>query len=411
MPALPGRWVTKNHKKTLMQHHILINICAIFGVATAVIIICRFLKIRYIIGYLITGILLSPNTSAYFANMEEVEVYAEIGIILLLFTIGLEFSFTNLKKIQKYVLGGGSAQVLFTIALTAGLIWLVMRPSWQESVFWGFLYALSSTAIVIKTLQDSNKIATPHGKFILAVLLFQDVMIVPLMLFTPLIAGEGGDSLTALGWLLGKLVLMGGIAYLLTRYVIPYFLKTVMKVQSQEVFLIATVFIVTGIALLTEQLGLSLALGAFVAGLIIAETDYNHMAITCFLPFRYVFMSFFFISMGMLLNYQVFLTDLGWIVFWTLFAFFVKAAAGIIAVKVMGLEWKTAFAVGFSIAQIGEFSFVLAQSGLSHGLISNNNYQIFLAVSILLMSFTPFVVTNAEAIYPAFRKLIHRHHG
>src|SRR3989337_2827791 len=111
-----------------MQHHILINICAIFGVATAVIIICRFLKIRYIIGYLITGVLLSPNTSSYFANMKEVEVYAEIGIILLLFTIGLEFSFTNLKKIQNYALGAGSAQVFFTIVLTAVIIWLVMRP-------------------------------------------------------------------------------------------------------------------------------------------------------------------------------------------------------------------------------------------------------------------------------------------
>ncbi|WP_192348587.1 cation:proton antiporter [Algoriphagus sp. Y33] len=388
-----------------MQHHILINICAIFGIATAVIIICRVLKIRYIIGYLITGVLLSPNTSGYFADMEEVEVYAEIGIILLLFTIGLEFSFTNLRKIQKYVLGGGSAQVFFTIIITSVLIWLVMRPSWEESVFWGFLYALSSTAIVIKTLQDSNKIATPHGKFILAVLLFQDIMIVPLMLFTPIIAGEGGDLWEALAWLLGKLMLMGGIAYLLTRFIIPYFLKTVMKVQSQEVFLIATVFIVTSIALLTEQLGLSLALGAFIAGLIIAETDYNHMAITCFLPFRYVFMSFFFISMGMLLNYEVFMTDFGWIVFWILFAFVVKAAAGILAVKVLGLQWQTAFAVGFSIAQIGEFSFVLAQSGLKYELISANNYQIFLAVSIILMSLTPFIVTNAERIYPMFKKI------
>ncbi|WPR77288.1 cation:proton antiporter [Algoriphagus sp. NG3] len=391
-----------------MQHHILINICAIFGVATAVIIICRFLKIRYIIGYLITGVLLSPNTSDFFANMEEVEVYAEIGIILLLFTIGLEFSFTNLKKIQKYVLGGGSAQVFFTIIITAGLIWLVMRPSWEESVFWGFLYALSSTAIVIKTLQDSNKIATPHGKFILAVLLFQDIMIVPLMLFTPIIAGEGGDLWVALGLLFGKLVLMGGIAYVLTKFVIPYFLKTVMKIHSQEVFLIATVFIVTAIALLTEQLGLSLALGAFIAGLIIAETDYNHMAISCFLPFRYVFMSFFFISMGMLLNYEIFMTDLGWIVFWILFAFAVKALAGILAVKALGLEWKTAFAVGFSIAQIGEFSFVLAQSGLKYELISANNYQIFLAVSIVLMSLTPFIVSNAERIYPMFKKLTTR---
>ena len=389
-----------------MQHHILINICAIFGVATAVIIICRLLNIRYIIGYLITGVLLSPNTSTYFARMDEVDVYAEIGIILLLFTIGLEFSFTNLKKIQRYVLGGGSAQVFFTIVLTAVILWLLMRPSWEESIFWGFLYALSSTAIVIKTLQDANKIATPHGKFILAVLLFQDIMIVPLMLFTPILAGVGGNLLPALGWLLGKLILMGGIAYVLTRFVIPYLLKTVMKVQSQEVFLIATIFIVTGIALLTEQLGLSLALGAFIAGLIIAETDYSHMAISCFLPFRYVFMSFFFISMGMLLNYEIFMTDFGWIVFWTLFAFALKAAAGILAVKVMGLEWKTAFTVGFSIAQIGEFSFVLAQSGLQYELISANNYQIFLAVSIILMSVTPFVVSNAEKIHPLFEKLI-----
>ncbi|MFS4418587.1 cation:proton antiporter [Maribacter sp. 2307ULW6-5] len=388
-----------------MQHHILVNICAIFGVATAVVIICKFLKIRYIIGYLITGVLLSPNTSSYFADMEEVDVYAEIGIILLLFTVGLEFSFTNLQKIKIYVLGGGSAQVLFTIALTAVLIWLMMRPSWQESVFWGFLYALSSTAIVIKTLQDDNKIATPHGKFILAVLLFQDIIIVPLMLLTPILAGAGEDPLMALVWLLGKLVLMGGIAYLLARFIIPYFLKTVMQIQSQEVFLIATVFIVTGIALLTEELGLSLALGAFIAGLIIAETDYNHMAISCFLPFRYVFMSFFFISMGMLLNYEIFLTDFGWIMFWTSFAFAVKAAAGILAVRVMKLEWKTALAVGFSLAQIGEFSFVLAQSGLEYELISANNYQIFLAVSIILMSVTPFVVSNAEKIQPIFLKL------
>lgn len=389
-----------------MQHNILIDICAIFGVATAIIIVCNFLKIRYIIGYLITGVLLSPNTSSYFANMNEVDVYAEIGVILLLFTIGLEFSFDKLRKIQKYVLGGGMAQLVITIIITSGLIWLTRRSSWEGSIFWGFLYSLSSTAIVIKTLQDSNKIVTPHGKFILAVLLFQDIMIVPLMLFTPILAGVGGDLLTAFGLLLGKLVLMGFIAYLLARFVIPFFLKSVMKVQSQEVFLIALVFIVTGIALVTERLGLSLALGAFIAGLIIAETDYDRMAISCFLPFRYVFMSFFFISMGMLLNYEIFLTDFGWIVFWIFFVFVVKSVSGILAVKIFGLEWKTALAVGFSIAQIGEFSFVLAQSGLKYQLISDNNYQIFLAVSIILMSVTPFIVTNAEKIHPFFKKLV-----
>jgi len=390
-----------------MQHHILLNLFAIFGVSTLVIVICKFLKIRYIIGYLITGILLSPHTSPYFADMEEVEVYAEIGIILLLFTVGLEFSFSNLKRIKNYVLGGGAAQVFLTIFLTAGLIWLIMRPSIQESIFWGFIYALSSTAIVVKVLQDENKIATSHGKFILAVLLFQDIMIVPLMLMTPIIAGQGDDSpLVAIGMLLAKLALMGGIAFLLARYIITWFLKTVMRVQSQEVFLIALVFLVTGIALLTEELGLSLALGAFIAGLIIAETEYRQMAISCFLPFRYVFMSFFFISMGMLLDFSIFTTQFPWIAFWFFFALLVKAAAGILAVRIMKLEWKTALAVGFSLAQIGEFSFVLAQSGLQYELISELNYQIFLAVSILLMSVTPFIVSKAEHIQPGLMRLL-----
>ncbi len=387
-----------------MHNTILINLCAIFGVATLVIIVARFLKIRYIVGYLITGILLSPNTSHYFADMSEVEVYAEIGIILLLFTVGLEFSFSNLKKIKNYVLIGGSAQVFFSIILTAGLIWLIVQPSFEESFFWGFLYALSSTAIVVKTLQDKNKINTPHGKFILAILLFQDIMIVPLMLFTPILAGVGGNPLVELSWLVVKLILMGGISYALAQYVIPFLLKSVMKVQSQEVFLIATMFIVTGIALVTEILGLSLALGAFIAGLIIAETDYNRMAITCFLPFRYVFMSFFFIAMGMLLDYKIFTTDLAWIAFWFVFTLLVKAAAGILAARTLKMPWQTSMAVGFSIAQIGEFSFVLAQSGLEYELISKNNYQIFLAVSILLMSITPFIVSNSEKIQPLFLK-------
>lgn len=382
-----------------MQHHILINICAIFGVATAVIIICKLLKINYIIGYLITGVLLSPSSSNLFADMEEVEVYAEIGIILLLFTVGLEFSFSNLKRIKNYVLIGGASQVFFTILLTSALVWVLMRPSLSESIFWGFLYALSSTAIVVKILQDKNQINTPHGKFILAILLFQDIMIVPLMLFTPILAGVGGNPYEEIFWLLGKLIVLAGVSYLLAKYVIPFFLKTVMKVKSQEVFLIATVFIVTGVALLTEEMGLSLALGAFIAGLIIAETEYHRMAISCVLPFRYVFMSFFFISMGMLLDYQIFLKEAIWIAFWFFFALMVKAIAGILAVKVMKLEWKTAVTVGFSIAQIGEFSFVLAQSGLQYNLISQDNYQIFLAVSILLMSVTPFIVNNAGKIY------------
>ncbi len=388
-----------------MDLHILLNIFIIFGIAILIIMICNFLKSPYIIGYLITGIILSPNTTGLLKDTHTVEMYAEIGVILLLFTVGLEFSFSNLKKIKRYVLMGGPVQVLATIFITATLIWLITRPGVEESFFWGFLYALSSTAIVIKTLQDHNKINTSHGKFILAVLLFQDIIIVPLMLLTPILAGEGGSPVYDLLILLGKLILMGAFSYLLARFVIPRFLHQVRKIQSQEVFLIATIFIVVGVALLTSSLGLSLALGAFIAGLIIAETDYNRLAISCFLPFRYVFISFFFISMGMLLDYKVFITHFHLILFWFFFTMIVKAVAGIIAAKTLKLSWKTAIAAGFSIAQIGEFSFVLAQSGLKYQLISDINYQIFLAVSILLMSVTPFIVINAEKIQPGFTRL------
>ncbi len=381
-----------------MEHHILLNICAIFGIATAVILICNWLKIRYVIGYLITGVLLSPNTTSYFADMEEVEVYAEIGIILLLFTVGLEFSFSNLKKIKKYVLLGGGAQVLFTIILTAALVWLVKQPSLGESLTWGFLYALSSTAIVIKTMQDKNLLATQHGKFVLAVLLFQDIMIVPLILLIPILGGAGGSLGMELGMLAGKLVLMGGVAYLLARFVVPFLLNLVSRVKSQEVFLIAVIFIVTAIALLTEAMGLSLALGAFIAGLIIAETDYHRVAISCFLPFRYVFMSFFFIAMGMLLDYRIFLEEPLWIAFWLVFAFVVKLISGTLSARTVGLGMVGSLAGGISIAQIGEFSFVLAQEGLQYNLISELNYQLFLAVSILLMSASPFLVSDATKI-------------
>ncbi|MEM1138194.1 MAG: cation:proton antiporter [Bacteroidota bacterium] len=387
-----------------MDLHILLNICILFGVTIFVIILCNFFKIPHLIGYLLTGILLSPNSTTILSDAHEVEAYAEIGVILLLFTVGLEFSFSNLKKIQKYVLVGGALQVIFTICLTAVLMYAMGR-SIEESVFWGFVIALSSTAIVIKTLQDKVKLNTQYGKVVLAVLLFQDIIIVPLMLFTPILAGEGGSPILAIGILVAKLAGIGILAWLLARWIIPKFLYQIMKIQSQEVFLITTIFIVTGIALLTSWLGLSLALGAFIAGLIIAETDYNRLAISCFLPFRYVFISFFFISMGMLLDYQVFLAEYMQIFSWFVFIIIVKITAGILATKALKLPMKTAVSVGLAIAQIGEFSFVISKSGLEYGLISETNYQIFLSVSILTMALTPFILTNLEQIIHTIFKM------
>lgn len=380
-----------------MDLHILFNIFILFGLTLLVIIVCNFFKIPHLVGYLIAGIILSPNTSSLLSDAHEVETYAEIGVILLLFTVGMEFSFGNLRKIQRYVLLGGLMQVALTILITAGLISLMGRGV-QESVFWGFVTALSSTAIVIKILQDKVKINTPHGKVVLAILLFQDIVIVPLMLFTPILAGEGDNPFMDIAMLILKLGATGLIAWVLAKFIIPKLLYQVMKIQSQEVFLITSIVIVVGVALLTSWMGLSLALGAFIAGLIIAETDYNRLAISCFLPFRYVFISFFFISMGMLLDYMVFIDQFGSIMFWLVFILVVKITAGFLAGYTLKVGVKVSLMVGLALAQIGEFSFLLARYGLDYKLISEVNYQIFLAVSIITMAIAPFLLNNLEDV-------------
>ncbi|MBP2831228.1 cation:proton antiporter [Aquimarina sp. U1-2] len=386
-----------------MEIHILLNIFILFGVTTVIIVFCNFLKIPHLIGYLATGILLSPNTSEIMNSAHEVETYAEIGVILLLFTVGLEFSFGNLKKIKKFVLLGGTLQVLLTISITAVLTYCIGRTI-EESIFWGFVTALSSTAIVVKILQDQSKLETQTGKVILAMLLFQDIVIVPFMLFTPILAGEGRSPVLEMGLLLLELGAIALLAWILAKYVIPKFLSLVMRKPSQEVFLVASIFIVTGIALFTSWLGLSLALGAFIAGLIIAETEYSRLAVSSFMPFRYVFIGFFFIAMGMLLDYHTFLEQFPRILFWFSFIVIVKIIAGTLAARFLKMPLKVSFAVGLSLAQIGEFSFVISKTGQEYGLITETNYQIFLAVSILTMSLAPFILNNLEIISQSFTR-------
>lgn len=345
-------------------------------------------------GYLLTGIILSPNSTNILRQTDEVETFAEIGVILLLFTIGLEFSFSNLNKIKRYITIGGGLQVILTIALTTILI-AIMGRSFPESVFWGFVVALSSSAIVIKMMQDKNEITTSYGKVSLAILLFQDIVVVPLMLFTPILAGNNeGNFFLEIAYLIGKIALLVVISFLLAKYIIPKFFYQVMRIRNQEVFLIATIFFVIVITLFTYHIGLSLALGAFVAGLIISETDYNRMAISCILPFRYVFISFFFISMGMLLDYQLFMTQYLLVGFWFIFILIVKILVTTYSARILKLSKRDALCVGLSLAQVGEFSFILALTGLNNGLISDINYQIFLSVSILTMALTPFLLDN-----------------
>ncbi len=376
---------------------LLSDIVVIFGLAMLVILLFMRLKLPTIIGYLFTGAIAGPYGLQLVTASTAVDVLSEIGVILLLFVIGMEFSLKNLLAIKKAVFIGGSLQVVLTILVTT-IISYFFGFNWNIAVFFGFLFALSSTAIVLKLLQEAGEVNTISGRTTLAILIFQDVIIVPLMLFTPMLAGETDNIALSLLYL----ALKGGLVILLTivfaKYIIPVLLYRVVKTRNQELFLLSVIVICFAVAFVTSLLGLSLGLGAFLAGLIISESDYSHHATGKILPFREVFLSFFFVSVGMLFDVTFLINHLVIIIGLTLLTFIVKFSIITFAVRSIQSSLKDAFVVGFSIFQVGEFSLLLAKEGLRYDLLDNNTYQYFLAISILTMAVTPFVIKKRESL-------------
>lgn len=388
-----------------MNHYLLANveipllsdIVVIFGLATLVILLFMRLKIPTIIGFLFTGAIAGPYGLSLVNASTAVEVLSEIGVILLLFVIGMEFSLKSLLSIKKAVFIGGSLQVGLTIGITT-LLTYSFGFDWNVAVFFGFLFALSSTAIVLKLLQEYGQVNTIPGRTTLAILIFQDVVIVPLMLFTPMLAGESDNVLLSLLYL----ALKGALVILLTivtaKYIIPQLLYRVTKTRSEELFLLSIILICFAVAYVTSLLGLSLGLGAFLAGLIISESDYSHHATGKILPFREIFLSFFFVSVGMLFDITFLYEHLFIILGLTALTFVVKFVVVAISVRAIGQGFKKAFMVAFSIFQVGEFSLLLAKEGLKYNLLDPSTYQYFLAISILTMTITPFVLKKRETI-------------
>ncbi len=363
---------------------------------------CHKIKIPPIVGFLITGAIFGPSALGLVQNAESVVILSEIGIVFLLFSIGMELSVSELIRLRKPVLLGGSIQVVLTIFLFAVLaLWYWPEQGLNNAIFVGFLIALSSTAIVLKILQQKAQIDTPSGKITLSILIYQDLVIIPMMLAIPLLAGANTPDfsmdlvITAVGYLAMVIIM-----FTLTRYAVPWLLKKVINTNSREMFLIATIGVCLGTAYFTEQLGLSISLGAFMAGLIVAESEYSHSALEGILPFRDVFTSIFFISVGMLLNMQFFFDNILLILAITLLIIGFKALIAGGDAIIMGYPIRPAVIVGLSLCQVGEFSLVLAKVGLDSKLLSVDNYQLFLAASILTMTATPFLMNLA----PRFAK-------
>jgi K+:H+ antiporter len=377
-----------------MEIPLLNDIVIIFGLAITVLFICHRLRVPAVVGYLLTGIFVGPYGFGLVKAVHEVEILAEIGIVLLLFTIGIEFSLKKLLQIRKSVLMGGSFQVLLTFWVT---LFIARRfgQAFSEAVFIGFLVALSSTAIVLKLIQERAEVDSPHGRTILGILIFQDIIIVPMILLTPLLAGATGNLGESVLILLAKGIGIILLVVVGTKWIVPQVLYQITRTRNQEIFLLSVVVICLGVAWLTSKAGLSLALGAFLAGLIISESEYSHQALGNILPFRDVFTSFFFVSIGMLLDVGFLFQQPGTIALIALGILILKSIIACFAAVLLGLPFRSSILVGLALSQVGEFSFILSRTGIEHGLLAGNIYQIFLAFSILSMAATPFIIKLA----------------
>lgn len=378
-----------------MEIPILKEVVIILGLSVIIILGFQKLKVPAIIGFLLTGILAGPYGLSLVQAREEVEMLSEIGVIFLLFVIGIEFSLKSLVAIKRTVFLGGLMQVGGTIGITA-LAAFALDMDWTEAVFIGFLFSLSSTAIVLKMLQERGEITAPHGRIAVAILIFQDLIVVPMMLITPLMTGESDNVLMELGIMVAKVVLVLALVILLARYVVPRILDMVVRTRSRELFILTVVVLCFATAWLTSTADLSLALGAFFAGLVISESEYSHQATANILPFREIFISFFFVSVGMLLDIGFFFEHIGLISVLAILATILKFTIVVITALTLKYPARTSIISGFYLFQVGEFAFLLSLVGVQHEILSDTSYQYFLAVSIITMGATPFMIKGAS---------------
>ncbi len=381
----------------MSEVHILRDVLIIFSISILIVFVFQKLRLPAVAGFLIAGTLVGPHGLNLISDRNQVETLAEIGVVLLLFTIGMETSLSRLRASSRLLWVGGSLQILSMLSVVVFGGWLLHR-SWEESIFWGLLLSLSSTAIVLKILGDRGEIDALHGQATMAILIFQDLAVVAMILLTPVLgAGSQGETSEIIETLI-KSVMVVGLIVLAARVLVPHALHLIVGTRSRELFLLAIIVLGLGTAWLTSLAGVSLALGAFIAGLVISESEYSHQALAEVIPFRDSFNSLFFVSVGMLMNPSVILEFPILVVGLLILVVLGKFLTGTGAVFLAGAPVRSALLTGVALAQVGEFAFILARVGQQEGLLDLQAYNIFLAVSVLSMTITPFLIQWAPRL-------------
>jgi monovalent cation:H+ antiporter-2, CPA2 family len=369
------------------------------------VVVCRTLRLPPMLGYLLVGVLIGPNALALAQDSGGVRYLAEFGVVFLMFVIGLEFSLPKLRAMRRHVFGLGLSQVVLTVLLTtlASLALALVLPtwwdiSWQTALALGGVMAMSSTAIVIKLVAERLELESEHGKRVLGILLFQDLAVVPLLVLIPALAADPDDLLIALGWASLKAVLLLGLLLTGGQKLMRWWLTLVARRKSDELFMLNLLLITLGLAWLTEHAGLSLALGAFVAGMLISETEFKHQVETDIRPFHDVLLGLFFITIGMMLDWRLVLDR--WPLVLLLFSVSVGFKLLLITglTRALGAPMGVALRTGLYLAQAGEFGLVLLTLAGKNNLVPPQLFNPILASMVISMLLTPFAIMYANAI-------------
>lgn len=378
------------------------DIVIILLVSLPIIFLFNKIHLPSIVGFLAAGMIIGPYGFQLISESNQIKLMAELGVILLLFTIGLELSIEKLILMKKFLLLAGGLQVILTVIFSTIIFNLIGFPV-NISIFFGMLMSVSSTAIILKILYDKDELESPQGRIALAISLFQDIATVPMILLLPIIGSTSSGTEVNILFQLISAIASVIIIILAARFLMPRILYQLAKLKLKEVFTIGIILMLLGTAYLTHFVGLSFAIGAFVAGLILSESEYSHQIVSEILPFKDVFNSIFFVSIGMLFNLQLIITmplQLSILV------------AGIIVIKfiivfgvVMLLRYpiRIGMMTGLLLAQIGEFSFVLAQEGLGYGLFTSELFNAFIASSIFSMLLSAFLYQLSPFIANIFK--------
>ena len=368
----------------------------VFLAALAAAYLLNRIRVPPLVGYLLAGIALGPHGLGFVEDVATVEALAQVGVVLLLFTVGLEIPLSSLKRLGSAVWIAGPIQFCGVVALAA-ILTGARGYSVRQSLFFGFLVVTCSTVVILQLLSERREIDSPHGRFLIGINVFGDLMVVPMMLLIGVLAGQGGGALSA-ALALGKAAAAVLFVFFAARFLVPRVLHAVAVTRSKELFLLAVLLLVLGTALATSSAGLSLAVGAFLAGLVVSDSDFGHQAMADISPFRDAFNALFFVSVGMLFDTRI-LSARPWSVAAGLALVLVgKAAVAAVAPLVLGYGPRVAAVVGISLAQIGEFAFVILAQGRAVNLVSPDIYQIALASTIISMAATPFLFLLGHAV-------------